>query len=86
MIDAGAEARDQLEVGARALDERAIDAIGDGGDDDIGLLEGRDQVGLAERRIVGVEPRVEQLHHPRLDRLGELARDDDERLVTDHRY
>ena len=41
------------------------------------------QLGLAHGLVVDIEARVEQLAHARFDRLGQLARDDDERFLGD---
>ncbi len=37
---------------------------------------------LGHRLVVDVEPGVEQFAHPRLDDVGQLARDDDQRLLS----
>ena len=80
-VDAIAEIGDQLEVRPGLGDQRRVDAVGDGRHQHVGLLDGGDQLGLAHRAVVEVQPRVEQLAHAGLDRVGQLARDDDERLL-----
>src|SRR6185437_8060617 len=84
VVDAGAEIGDQLQVRAGAHDHLAVDLVGDGGDQHVRLLHRLDQLGLAHRAVVDVETGVEQLAHARLDRVGQFARDDDERLFRGH--
>jgi hypothetical protein len=38
---------------------------------------------VRHRRIVEIEPRIEQFAHPGFDRIRQLARDDNERLFLD---
>ena len=82
VVDAGAEIGDELEPLARMAQHRGIDAVGNGGDQHVGLLGGLDELGLAHRLVVEIEPRVEQFAHARFDALGQLAGDDDERLLA----
>jgi hypothetical protein len=84
MIDAVAEIGDQLQLVAGLHQHRLVDAVGDRRHQHLGLLDGGDELGLAHRVVVLVEPGVEQLAHPRLDHVGQLAGDDDERLACRH--
>ena len=82
VLDAVAEIGDQLEGRPGLLDQGGVDAVGDGGHQHVGLAHGGHQLGLGHGAVVDVEPGVEQLAHARLDRIGQLARDDDERLFS----
>ena len=82
IVDAVAEIGDQLQLLARLRDHRGVDAVGDGRHQHVGGLHGLGELGLAHRLVVEVEPRVEQLAHPRLDGVRQLARDDDQRLLA----
>ncbi len=84
MIDAGAERGDEAQIRSYLGEQRCIDAVGDGRDQHVGLLDGGRELRLTQRQVVEVETRHEQLHHARLDRVGQLARDDDERLFRRH--
>ena len=57
-------------------------AIGHRRHQDLGGLHRLDQLGAVHRLVVFVETGVEQFAHPRLDMVGQFARDDDERLAT----
>ncbi len=81
VIDAGAERGDELQPRPGGGDPRGIDAVGDRRHQHVGLLHRRGELGLAQRRILEIEPHVEQLHHPRLDRVGQLAGDHDQDLL-----
>ena len=59
------------------------DFVGDGGNQHIGGADGFGDLFRRQRRVVEIEPGVEQLAHPGLDRVRKLARDDDERLFLD---
>ena len=84
MIDAVAEIGDQLHLFAGLGDHAGVDDVGDGGDEHVGLAHRVDELALAHRLVVEVEPRVEQLAHARLDEVGQLAGDDDEGLLLRH--
>ena len=76
VIDAGPEARDQLQVGAGVGEEGAVDRVGHRRHQHVGFRH-RLCHGLAvERPIVLIESGVEKLHHARLDLLGETSRHD----------
>ena len=49
-------------------------------------LHGGNQFRLRHRPVLDVQPGVEQFAHARLDRIGQLARDDDERLLFAGHY
>jgi len=80
MVDAVAEIGDQPQLLAGLAQHRGIDAVGHGRHQDFGRLDRLDQVGVAHRMVVDVEAGVEQLAHPRLDLVGQLARDNNERF------
>ncbi len=84
MVDAVAEIGDQLQLLAGLGDHAGVDAVGDGGDQHVGFAHRVDDVALAHRLVVEIEPGVEQFAHPRLDQIGELAGDDDEGLLLRH--
>jgi hypothetical protein len=52
--------------------------IGYGRHQHVGFLDRRDQFRLRHRPVFDIQPGVEQLTHAGLDRVGQLARDDDE--------
>ena len=81
IVDAVAEIGDQLELLAGLAEHRGVDAVGDGRHQHVGGLHRLGELGLAHRLVVEIEPRVEQLAHAGLDAVGQLARDDDQRLL-----
>jgi hypothetical protein len=85
MVDARPERGDEAQSRPRFAEHRRIDAVRHGGNQHVGLLDGGDKLRLAQGLIVEIEAGHEQLHHPRLDRVGQLARDDDQRLLRRHR-
>ena len=66
------------------LRDGLVDPVGDGRHQHVGRLHRLDQFGLAHRLVVGVEARVEQFAHPRLDHVGQFARHDDEGFALAH--
>ena len=80
IVHAGAEIGDQFQVGTGLGDQGRIDAVGDGGNQDIGGGDCFRQPGRAHRRIFMIEPRIKQLAHAGFHRFGQLAGDDDKRL------
>ena len=84
IVDPGAEIGDELQPVAGLHDHRLVDAVGDGRHQHFGLLDRLDQFGLAEGMVVGIELGVEQLHHPRLDHVGQFAGDDDQGFALGH--
>ena len=71
-----------LQLLARLAEQRGVDPVGDGRHQHVGDLHGLGELGLAHRLVVEVEPRVEQFAHARFDRVRQLARDDDQRLLA----
>jgi len=71
-----------LRFGPACSIRAASSAVRDGGHQHVGLAHGGHQFGLRHGAVVDVQPRIEQLAHARLDRVGQLARDDDERLFS----
>ena len=86
VVDAVAEIGDQLELRAGLGDQRAVDAVGDGGHQHVRRLDRLGELGLAQRLVVDVEARVEQLAHARLDCLRQLARDDHQGFLGGGRH
>jgi hypothetical protein len=83
IVDAVAEIGDQLQPAFGLLEQFFGDLVGDGRHQHVG---GADRIGDllgGQRRIVEIEPGVEQLAHAGLDRVRQLARDDNERLFLD---
>ena len=81
MVEAVREAGDQLQLLARLGEDGAVDAVGDGRHQHVGHFHCLDQLGRRHRPVVDVELSVEQFAHARLDRVGQPARDDDQRLL-----
>ena len=84
MVDPGAEIGHQPEAVAGLGEHPLVDAVGQGRNEDVGGLHRLHQLLARQGVIVVVEPRVEQLHHPRLDDIGELAGDEDEGFLSGH--
>ena len=84
VVDTRAEGGDQAEVRAGLGQHAGIDPVGHGRDQDVGLLDRLDQLGLAHRPILDVQARPEELHHAGLDNVREPARDDHQGFVLRH--
>ena len=84
MVDAGAEVGDQLELWSSRLDDLCIDAIGHGRGEDVGPPDSVDERRCAHRPVLQIQLRIKQLPHPRLDRIGKFAGDDDLRFSYGH--
>ena len=82
IVDAGAELSDQLQVRAGLAQHGTVDAVGDGRHQHIGGLGRLDQLLARERLVFEIEARVEQLAQPRLNDIGKLARDDNDRSIS----
>lgn len=78
-----AEIGDQLEPALGLVEHRLVDLVGDGGHQDVGRAHGVGELLLSHRLVVEIEPGIEQLAHPRLDAVRQLARDDNQRLLSD---
>ena len=84
MIHPRAEIGDQLQARAGLRDQFLVQAIGDGGGEHIGPLQGADQ-GLGAHGFVGqIEFGVEEFPHAGFHRIRELARHDNFRLARGH--
>ena len=59
---------------------RGVDPVGHGRHQHVGGFHRLDQLRLRHRLVVGIEAGVEKLPHAHLDAVGQLARDDDQRL------
>ena len=82
VVDAVAEIGDQLEVRpAWASTSASIWSV-TVGTSTSAVLTASSELGRRHRLVVDVEAGVEQLAHARLDHVGQLARDDDERLLA----
>jgi hypothetical protein len=77
MVDAGAERRDEFELVARRHDDVAVDPVGHGGDQHVCGLHRLGQGRGRHGRVVAVQPRFKQLHHPGFDGVRKPAGDDD---------
>src|SRR5665213_2003765 len=84
VVDADAEIGDQSELRSRRGDDIRVEAVGDGGREDIGALHGGTKGGGVHRRIIEIEFGVEEFAHPRLHRVGKFAGDDDFWLAGGH--
>ena len=84
MVNARAERRDELQIRAGTVDQRGIEIVGHGRNQNLGLGHRLREFALAERMVVEIEPAVEQLHHARFDLVGQFARDDHERPAAGH--
>jgi len=83
IVDAIAEIGDQLEIGAGGFDHRLVDAVVDGGHENVGRLHRLDQ-GLLRHLLVGeIEPGIEEFAHARLDAVRQAARHHHERFFSD---
>jgi hypothetical protein len=51
-----------------------VDPVGHGRHEHVGELGRLDQLGLRKGLVVAVQPRIEQLHHPGFDDVGQLPR------------
>jgi hypothetical protein len=68
-------------LGASLRDDAAIDTVGHGRHDDVGDLGGIDEISVRHWPVVDVQTCVKQLPHARFHDIGQLARDDDDRLL-----
>ncbi len=84
VVDPRPEVGDQLQVGARPRDQLRVDPVGDGRGEHVRPRHGVGERLRAHRNVVWVQLDVEQLAHPGLDRVGQLARDHDFRLAMGH--
>ena len=57
--------------------------VGDGRHQHVGRAHGVRDLFRRHRRVVEIEPGVEQFAHPGLDGVGQLARDDDQRFFAE---
>jgi hypothetical protein len=76
-VDTGAEVGDELQLRAGVAEHGAVDGVGHRWHQHGGSLDSLDQFRLGERLVIEVEARIEQLAHPRLHRLRQLARHHD---------
>ncbi len=78
IVDAVAEIGDQAELAVGVVDDVGGDLVGDGRNQHVGGARGFGDLLGRHRRVVEIDPRVEQFAHPGLDRIRQLARHDDE--------
>ena len=76
MIHPRAVIRDQLQPVARLRDQPRIDPVRERRHDHISLAHGARQFLTAHRRVILAQGDIEQVAHPRLDRLGQASRHD----------
>jgi hypothetical protein len=79
-VDPVAEIRDHFELAGWILDHVFGDLVAHGRNQDIGGARGIDDLFRRHRRVVEIQPRVEQFAHAGLDRVRQFASDDDQRL------
>ena len=82
IVDAGAELGDQLQVRPGLAQHAAVDAVGHGRHQHVGGLGRLDQLLARERPVIEIEACVEQLAQPRLNDVGKLAGDDNDRSIS----
>jgi len=75
MVDSSPEGSDQLQPRSCGGQHFGIDSVGYCWNQNIGLADRVPQLGFVEGFVVKVETTSEKLHHPGLDRIRELARD-----------
>ena len=80
VIDAVAEIGDKLELLPRLAEHRGIDPVSDRWYQDIRGLHRFGELTLGHRFVVGIEAGIKKFPHPQLDRIGQLARHDNQRL------
>ena len=80
IVDAVAEIGDHAQLAVGMLEHLLVDHVGDGRHQHVGGADRVRDLFRRHRRIVEIQPRVEQLAHPGLDRVRQLAGDDDERF------
>ncbi len=86
MVDAVAVVCNQLETVSRFAQHSRIDAVSDRRYQDVGLFHHVSEFRGGERLVLEIKLRVEQFAHPGLDPVGQLARDDDKRLLFGVRH
>ena len=83
MLDPRAEVGDQLEPLARPFDQRGVDPVGDGRDQDVAIRHRGSQFVARHGVIVGVESGVVKFRHSCFDRGEQAAGDDDAGTALD---
>ncbi len=83
IIDAVAEIGDHAQLAVGVFEDRLADHVGDGRHQHVGGAGRVRDLFRRHRRVVEIQPGVEQLAHPGLDRVRQLAGDDDERFFLD---
>jgi hypothetical protein len=78
IVDAVAEIGDHAQLAVGVFEDRFADHVGDSRHQYVGAADRLGDLFRRHRRIVEVQPRVEQLAHPGLDRVRQLAGNDDE--------
>jgi hypothetical protein len=86
IVDAVAEIGDQPELAVGRVDDVGVDVIGHRRHQHVGGAHGLGQLFRAHRRVVGIDPRIEQLAHARLDRVRQFSRHHNERLFPDRHH
>ncbi|MGY4354883.1 hypothetical protein ACVW0J_001376 [Bradyrhizobium sp. i1.7.7] len=85
VVDAVAEIGDQAELAVGLVDDVGGDVVGDGRNQHVGGARGLGDLLGRHRCVLEIDPRVEQLAHPGLDRVRQLARHHHEGLFL-HRH
>ena len=86
MVDPGAERGNQLQLVAGRVDQVGIDPVGNGWNENIGLLDDSAQLFVRHRHIGLVQPCIEQLPHPRFRGVGQLSGQKDDGLILGHSF
>ena len=86
IVDAVAEIGDQPQLAVGVLEKLFRYFVGDGGHQHVGGPHRLGDLFRRHRGIVEIEPGVEQLAHPGLDRVRQFARDNNERFSLSRHF
>ncbi len=81
VVDTISKIGDELELVPRFAQHRYIDAVGYGRHQDVGVFHRFGELALSHGLVVRVEAGVKKFPHTQLDRIGQLACHDDQRLL-----
>src|SRR5262249_17892150 len=82
IVDAIAEISDELEPLAGLAEYGAVDVIGDRRHEHVGGFRRLHELRLAQRFVLGIEPRVEQFPHAHFDGVGQPPGNHDQGLFA----
>jgi hypothetical protein len=86
IVDAVTEIGDHAQLVVGMLEHLLVDHVGDGRHQHVGSADRVRDLFRRHRRVVEVQPRIEQLAHPGLYRVRQLAGDDDERFFLNRHF